>query len=556
MSDCVQRAKESLSAERTLGSARLRDAATLLQQARLEEAIKLLRRFVDTRGDDADAIYLLAEIAIQQGNDRGASELLARCVAIAPDFRAARFKYAHLLLKLSKVTAAADEAQKLLEHDSQNLLFRRLKALCLESAGEYAAASEIWHQLTRQYPEELDCWVRSGHVLRALGAEQESIAAYRKAIALDPASGSAWWALADVKTFAFAPKDAADMETQVHRSLLSADDRIKMHFALGKAYRDLELFEKSFDSYSKANALQRLGIKHDPDVLTRYVNACEGLFTADFFKVRSELGDTSPDPIFIVGMQRAGSTLVEQILSSHSQIEGTHELPELGMLSRELQRAAVKRGLGFPEILEKLQADEFRQMGERYLKTACLHRKLNRPFFTDKMGANFTLVGLLRLILPNAKIIDVRRHPLACGFSIFTQLFPQGENHAYRLKEIGLLYRDYVRLMAHFDSVLPGRIHRVFYEELVAEPEVTVRRLLEYLDLPFENACLRFHETDRAVATVSSQQVRKPIYRDATDYWRKYETWLTPLVNSLGSVLSYYPRPPADLCSKGKNPPT
>lgn len=534
--DSFESAAEALGDLELLHHPRLRDAAALLDSGRFGPAAKTLQEFLKTRPRDASALHILAEIALRQGRIQDAEALSAQSVALAPELAAARFGYANALLLAGKPAAALIEADILLMTQAQNPLFRRLKAMALEGVEDNAAAAAIWRDLTEDFPTRSDIWLRYGHVLRGMGARDECVAAYRKVIALDSAQGEAWWGLADLKTFRFSDAEIEQMEIQLARADLSADSRTRLHFALGKAYADGALPQKAFSNYARGNALYRLGIEHDPGMFTAYVARCKRIFTEEFFRSRTGSGCQNADPIFLVGMPRAGSTLVEQILASHSQVEGTRELSDLTMIANLR---------GYPENLETIDAAELKAMGEQYVASTRVHRKLGRPFFTDKMGPNFVYTGLLHLILPNARIVDVRRHPLACGFSIFTQIFPKGQNDAYRLADIGHLYRAYVELMAHFDRVLPGKVHRVFYESLVADPEREIRSLLGYLGLPFEEACLEFHKTDRVVTTVSSEQVRHPLYRDALEQWRPYEPWLGPLKGVLGSALDAYPEVPS-----------
>ena len=542
--DAFERAAQAL--RPSTAHPRLREAASAFESGRAKAAVAAVREFLNERPDDLNALQLLAEIAARQGRYRDADAVLKRCLDLAPESAAARYAYANVMLQTNRTDAALKETERLLDKDPRNPLFRRQRAIALEAIEDFAAAGSIWNSLTQDYPGATECWLRYGHCLRSRGKAEESVAAYRKVIALDPSSGSAWWGLADLKTFRFSDADIAQMETQLARADLGAEDRTRLHFALGKAYADLRLYEKSFGSYAKGNALHRLGLRHDPDVLTAYVARCKRVFTAELFRARGGSGSPDAAPIFIVGMARSGSTLVEQILASHSQVEGTRELSDLAAISHRIQSELVpKEGTGFPEILAALEKDTLRELGERYLASTRVHRKLGRPRFTDKMGPNFVHVGMLQLILPNARIVDVRRHPLACGLSNFTQLFPKGQNDAYRLSDIGHLYRNYVEMMAHFDRVLPGKVHRVSYEPLVEQPEREVRRLLDCLGLPFEQACLEFHRTDRAVTTVSSEQVRRPLYRDALEQWRHFEPWLGPLKSALGPVLDRYPDVPA-----------
>jgi tetratricopeptide (TPR) repeat protein len=531
-------AAEELQPGRHAKHPRLREAAAHVERGSIAPAAKLLKEFLDRHPQDANALHMLGEIALMQGRESEAHTLLQRS-----DLAAARYSLANLLLRMNRPEAALTEAETLLVHDPQNPRFRVLMAMALEAVEDYAKSAEVWRALTQDYPAQINCWTRYGHALRLTGRRDEGIAAYRKVIAIDPSNGGAWWSLADLKTYRFDDADVAQMEAQLAGPGLAADDRTQLHFALGKAHADRKLHETSFGHYAKGNALHRLSIKHDPEVLSAYVARCRRVFTAEFFERRAGFGCAEPGPVFVVGMMRSGSTLVEQILASHSQIEGTRELSDLAAISRELQASG-----NYPDMLATLDADTARRLGERYLEATRAHRRLGRPFFVDKMGANFAHVGLIALILPNAKIVDVRRHPLACGFSIFSQLFPQGQNDSYRLSDIAHLYRNYVALMAHFDCVAAGRVHRVFYESLVAEPEAEIRALFAYLGLPFEPQTLRFHESERVVTTVSSEQVRSPLYKGALERWRDFEPWLGPLAAGLGSVLDAYPSVPEEWC--------
>jgi tetratricopeptide (TPR) repeat protein len=526
----------------------LREAAALMSKGQPGPASTQLQEFLKAHPSDTHARYLLADIALRQGRNGAAAELLSQCVQLAPDFNAARFSFANALIRLSRGEEALREADALLVQAPRNPLFHQLKALAHETTDDFAASADIWRGLIEEFPTRADCRLRYGHALRATGARDESVAAYRALIALDPGNGGAWWALADMKAVRFSDGDVAEMERALERSEITSGDRARLQFALGKAYADQKLYEKSFHYYSAGNALHRAGIRHDPEVLTAYVARCKTLFTQDFFRARGGAGSAIRDPIFIVGLPRSGSTLVEQILASHSKVEATRELIAVTALSNHIQNTfGPTLRLHYPEILAEIDASQFAPLGERYLERVSAYRRLGRPHFTDKMGPNFVHVGMLHLTLPNAKIVDVRRHPLAAGFSIFAQLFPEGQNDAYSLSDIGRLYRDYADLMAHFDRVLPGCVHRVLYEKLVTEPEAEIRRLLDYLELPYEPACLEFHKTERVVTTASSEQVRSPLYRDSLEQWRHYEPWLGPLKGALGTALDAY----ADDVSRG-----
>jgi len=328
------------------------------------------------------------------------------------------------------------------------------------------------------------------------------------------------------------------------RADLNVRSRAQMQFALGKALEDAKDYGGSFEAYREGNAVWRKTITHSADGVSAFVRRTKALFTREFFATRSGQGCDAADPIFILGLPRSGSTLLEQILASHSMIEGTRELPALNSVAKRLvdyERVGDSR---YPEAIAGLTAEQLSAAGGKFLSATRVHRKRGRPFFIDKTPSNFHHLGLLHLILPNAKIVDARRHPLGCGFAIFKQYFPYGHSFGFDLTEIGRYYRDYVEFMAHFDTVLPGRIHRVFYEELVTDAETQIRRVLDYLGLPFEESCLRFHKTDRAVLTPSAEQVRQPIYTDAVEHWRNYAKWLGPLKAALGDVLDCYPGVP------------
>lgn len=523
----------------------LLEAAVALCENRLAVGERLLREFLKSHPTDVAAIRMLAEIGARLGRYEDAEKLLARCLELAPSFATARQNYATILYRQNKAVQAIAQVDLLLKQDPRNPGHRNLKAAALARIGEYESAAETYAGVLKNYPNLPKVWMSYGHTLKTLGRQDDSIAAYRKSIQQQPSLGEAYWSLANLKTFRFTPAEVAALRAQLERTDLVDEDRFHLHFALGKALEDEKDYAGSFDNYAKGNALRRGGIEYDPHEVTWHVQRSKVLFTPEFFREHDGMGSPAPDAIFVVGLPRSGSTLIEQILASHSRAEGTMELPDIITLVRRLGgRKRKSETSSYPESLRDLGADELKSLGEEYLERTRVHRKLGRPFFIDKTPQNFAHIGLIHLILPNAKIIDARRHPLACCLSCFKQHFARGHHFSYDLTELGHYYADYVALMAHFDAVLPNRIHRVIYEQMVEDPEGEIRRLLAYCGLPFEENCLRFYETERAVRTASSEQVRMPIFTDAVDHWRNYEPWLDSLKQALGPVVETYPAAP------------
>ena len=522
-------------------------AAAALCDNRLAVAEALLRQHLKELPKDVAAIRMLAEVAARLGRYGDAEALLTRCLELAPSFAAARHNLAIALHRQSKEAEALAEVDTLLAAQPDNPGYRNLRAAVLVRIGEYDSAIGIYEGLLARYPGQPRLWLSYGHTLKTAGRQEECLAAYRKCIGLAPHLGEAHWSLANLKTVRFTAADIGAMEAAVQRPELGNEDRFHLHFALGKALEDEHRFAESFTHYEEANRLRRTELHYDADETAAHAERSKALFTREFFAERAGFGAPAADPIFIVGLPRSGSTLLEQILASHSAVEGTMELPDISAMSRALgARKKRSQPSAYPEVLARLSAAEIRELGEQYLARTRVQRKTSAPFFIDKMPNNFAHIGLIHLALPNARIIDARRHPLACCFSGFKQHFARGQNFTYSLAEIGRYYRDYVGLMRHFDSVLPGRVHRVLYEDVVNDMEGEVRRLLRYCNLPFEAACLRFFENERAVRTASSEQVRQPIYRSGLEQWRSYEPWLGPLTAALGNVLDAYPGVPLD----------
>jgi tetratricopeptide (TPR) repeat protein len=541
------RAAAELGKKRPLRDPRLRRIVSDMREGDVHGAGKELVAYLAENSRDADALFLMARALYRQDRREEALEHLQRCLEIAPDFTAARSEYARQLGEMNRYAAALAELDKLLAEDSANPLFRQMKAGILGNIGDNAESVALYEALAKENPDRAECWVSYGHALRVSGASKESIDAYRQAIAARATCGQAYWSLANLKTFRFDSADIAAMHKEVVKSDLSPDDRSGFQFALGKAYEDLGEYKRSWEQYATVNAAMRVHSTYNPDALTAAVTANKTLFTPAFLHSREGWGCQASDPIFILGRPRSGSTLVEQILSSHSAIEGTAELPYIANIAKRLAR---RQGLGVVldtdalAALAALYADAVAALGEEYLAYAHAHRKLGRPLFIDKKPDNYLFTGMIHLILPNARVIDARRNPADSCLSTFKLYSAAGR---LRITELGRSYREYVELMAHFDRVLPGKVHRVIYENMVDNPETEIRKLFDYLELPFEENTLRFYETKRTILTPSSEQVRRPITKDAVEYWRRFEPWLGPLMKSLGSVFTDYPSVPEEL---------
>lgn len=513
------------------------EAARALCDGKLAIAERRLRAHLHDHPTDVAAIRMLAEVGARLGRFEDAEKLLARCLQLAPSFHAARHNYAIVLHRQSKAAETLEQLDTLLEAEPDNPSFVFLRAAALARVGEYAEAIAIYQRALQRFPNSARTWLSLGHALKTAGRSADSIAAYARAAEIAPNFGEAYWSLANMKTYRFDAPAVSRMQAQLNSADLSQEDRFHLHYALGKAFEDAGDFAQSFQHYRQGAAIRRTGVSYDADETTGATQRHIDMFSRDFFAARAEQGAPAPDPIFIVGLPRAGSTLIEQMLASHSAIEGTMELPDIIMLAKRIGGGKIRGGL-YPEMVAELSADDLRALGEEYLSRTRVQRKTGKPFFIDKMPNNFQHIGLIQLILPNAKIVDVRRHPMANCFSAYKQHFARGQVYSYDLTELGRYYQDYVRLMRHFDDVLPDRVHRLHYEDVIADPEREIRRLLAYCGLPFEPACLSFYANRRPVRTASSEQVRQPIYGEGVDHWRHYEPWLAPLRAALGPAIA------------------
>ncbi|HEY8593190.1 MAG TPA: sulfotransferase [Sphingomicrobium sp.] len=535
-------------AELSAISASVRDpelisAASALVDNDLPLAESILRPVLKRRPTDVAAIRMMAELAARIGRLGDAENLLRRALELAPAFTAARANLATVLYKQQRPAEALEELDRITAQGESDLAHSSLRAAAVGRLGGHEEAIALYRQVLERHPGDPRIWMSVGHNLRTLGRVDEAIAAYRKGAELRPEFGEIWWSLANLKTFRFSDREVDAMRQALAHEGLTPENEVHLNFALGKAMEDRAQWAKSFAHYETANRERRTALDYDPGEIERQVDRSISVLTPEFFAERKGFGCPSPDPIFIVGLPRAGSTLVEQILSSHPKVEGTTEHPDIPMISRRLAGAEGEKGTRrYPAFLESLTADQCRALGEEYLQRIAPQRVTDRPFFIDKLPNNWAFLGLIKLILPNAKIVDARRHPLACGFSNFKQHFARGQPFTYDLSDIGNYYRQYVRMMRHIDEVLPGWVTRIVNEDLVADPEGEIRRLVASLGLEWDDACLAHHETRRPIRTPSAEQVRQPINASGTEQWRHYEPWLGPLADALGDTVADWRR--------------
>jgi tetratricopeptide (TPR) repeat protein len=511
-------------------------AGSLFSDGDLSAAESILREYLLKAGDHVEAIRLLARIEHQRAMLDEAERLLEAALTLAPNYRAARLDYVRVLIDRQKYLQAHEEIDTLLKFEPSNTEYLSLYAAACVGLGEHEQAILLYRQLLAMSPASPELHVSLGHAQKTVGQQKEAIESYQAAAALRPGFGDAYWSLANLKTYRFSREEIAHMRAEETAPAAHPVDRYHLCFALGKALEDRNEYAESWQFYERGNRLKRAESRYHPDITETNTRQQIEICTAQFFAARACVGVPDPDPIFIVGLPRSGSTLIEQILASHSQVEGTQELAEIQRIVLGLQRYQSEH---YPGVLAELAPEDFRRLGESYMTDTRAYRN-NRPFFIDKMPNNFRHIGLIHLIMPNAKIIDVRREPVACCLSNLKQLFASGQEFTYSIEDIARYYRTYLDLMRHWDAVLPGLVLRVFYEDVVEDLDGNVRRILEFCHLEFEPACLEFYKTGRSVCTASSEQVRQPIFREGLFQSRNYEPWLGPLRDGLGDALIRY----------------
>jgi tetratricopeptide (TPR) repeat protein len=512
-------------------------ATSMFADGEIFPAERLVRDYLLKHGNHVEAMRLLAKIGMKLDVLDDAEFLLESALMLAPDYHAMRYDYALALLQRHKHPQALAELDRLLEIDPRNRAYKITYATACVGVGNNEEAIERYRAILAETPETPDLYLSIAHALKTLGKQDEAVENYRTAYRLKPSYGDAYWSLANLKTYRFPDEELAQMRAQEQIPGIRTEDRYHLCFAIGKALEDRAQYPDSFRYYERGNALKKAEIRFKMQPIERNALLQEAVCTREFIEARRGYGCPDPDPIFIVGLPRAGSTLLEQILASHSKVEGTSELPNILRLVSELQgREPESASPRYPQILANLNADDFRRHGEKYIADTRVYRRGN-PRFIDKMPNNFRHVGLIHLVLPNARIIDARREPMACCFSNFKQLFAAGQEFTYSIDDIARYYAIYERLMRHWDTVLPGKVLRIQHEDVVDDLEGNVRRILDFCGLDFEPACLEYYKTERSVRTASSEQVRRPIYKEGLDQWRCFEPWLAPLKSALGALV-------------------
>ncbi len=516
-------------------------ATGLLADGDLDQSERLIRSFLLRNGNDIEAMRLLARIGIARKVFDDPEILLAAVLELAPDYHVARAEYAEVLIELHKYHQARAQLEHLLLQDPEHrAYFQNLYATVAVGLGEHERAVGLYRELLQGTAADADLHLSIAHALKTLGNRDEAVSSYRKAASCRPGFGDAYWSLANLKTYRFTDEELTEIRSFQVDPTLAQFDRPHLCFALGKALEDRGEFAESFRYYEEGNALKRAQSNYRPELIERNTRQQIEICTPELFIRLEGAGAPDPDPIFIIGLPRSGSTLLEQILASHSQVEGTQELPNVQQIVSNLRgRDPDPSNPRYPRILTELTGDELRALGAKYIADTRVYRT-GKPYFIDKMPNNFRHVGLIRLMLPRAKIVDARREPLACCFSNLKQLFAKGQEFTYSIDDIARYYRTYLELMRHWNHVLPGWVLRVQHEDVVENVESNVRRILDFCSLPFESACIDFHKTRRSVRTASSEQVRQPINRDGVDQWKNFEPWLGPMKVALGDALTRY----------------
>ena len=511
----------------------LKSVSSFIYEGKFKKADHLCRDYLKNHPHDIEAMRLLARIGKELHVYDDAEFLLESCLIFDEDNIDVAIDYIDVLIKRQKYAKALEQASKLYEKDKTNLRFMLAYAVTLQQTNNQKEALKLYDEILAIDKLNPEVLVSKGHLLKTFGDVNSSIKSYKSSYEIDKYYGDAYWSLANLKTYEFTDSEILQLEEMTKDEYVNENEKIYMNFALGKAYEDRGDYEKSFQNYQEGNSTKKQFTKFDLALFKEECSNQKEVCTNDLFEQKKDWGLDSKEPIFILGLPRVGSTLLEQILSSHSQVEATHELPNILALSHKLNlRKVLDKTSRYPDILLSLSAPQLKLIGEHYINDAEIFRS-NKPYFIDKMPNNFRHIGLIKLILPNAKIIDIRRSSMSACFSCYKQLFAEGQEFTYDFKDLAGYYNNYVELMDHWNNVLPNQILSIDYENLVNNFEESVHSILDYCNLDFEESCLSFYKSKRSVRTPSSEQVRQPIYKSGLDYWKNYESYLGDLKKDL-----------------------
>ncbi len=525
----------SLSPERKA----LAQAAECFKEGRLEETEEICRKVMQKNPNNVDAIRLMGILAARLKRTGDAERYFRKAVELAPGFTDAIIDLGKILQEDGLLEGAINSYKQAIEMEPENAKLYDMLGFVLAPAALTFDAIEAYQKAIKLDPKLVGSWLGLGHSLKTVGRLDEAIEAYHQCYKLKPNFGAVQWSLANLKTYQFTDEEIEDMQAKIAEENLSGESEVNFLFALAKAYEDRNDYDRAWSYYKEGNSKRRMHESYDP-VDTEVTNdRIIDVFNKEFLEKNTGLGNPDPSPIFVLGLPRSGSTLLEQILASHSLVEGTSELSYVAMCTKSLNRNRAD-GINYPEAVHALDERHFKALGQDYLNHCQMHRIEGTPHFIDKMPNNFPHIGFIHLILPNAKIIDARRHPMDACFSCYRQLFAQGQAFTYDLTDIGEYYLQYQRMMDHWDEALPGRVLTIQYEEVVSDFENQVHRILEYCGLPWEDTCLNYYDTDRPIRTASSEQVRQPIYTGSLHRWRKYVQHLDELTEVLSPIMDRY----------------
>ena len=511
----------------------LKSVSSFIHEGKLKKADHLCRDYLKNKPHDIEAMRLLAKIGKELHIYDDSEFLLESCLVFDKDNTDVALEYIDVLIKRQKYAKALQEAEKLYKKDEKNLQFMIAYAVTLQQTNRQEEALNIYNKVLEVDKNNPDVLLSKGHLLKTFGNVKESIKSYKSSYKIDKYFGDAYWSLANLKTYVFSDQEIKSLEKMVKDIYLNENEKTYMHFALGKAFEDSKDYQKSFHHYKAGNDIKKQNIKFDLKVFDEECINQKEVCTGDLFEAKKDWGSDSIEPIFILGLPRVGSTLLEQILASHSMVEATHELPNILAISHKLNlRKALEKSSRYPDILLSLSAPQLKMIGEQYINDAAIFRS-GKKYFIDKMPNNFRHIGLIKLILPNAKIIDIRRSSMSACFACYKQLFAEGQEFTYDFKDLAGYYNNYVELMDHWNKVIPNQILSINYEDLINDFEKSVNEILDYCSLPFEKDCIDFYKNKRSVRTPSSEQVRQPIFKSGLDYWKNYESNLDELANNL-----------------------